>query len=59
MVKFRGRGRKTWKECVKDGMKLLGLLPEWAIFRDMWIVEGLNVEQIFKINDDEVDPAQN
>ena len=31
-----GRSRKTWGECVKDDMKLLGLQPEWAIFKDMW-----------------------
>ena len=29
-------GRKTWGVCVKDDMKLLGLQPEWAIFRDTW-----------------------
>ena len=23
-------------ECVKDDMKVLGLQPDWAIFRDMW-----------------------
>ena len=23
-------------ESVKDDMKLLGLQPEWAVFRDMW-----------------------
>ena len=32
----RGRGR-TWEQCVRDDMKLLGLHPEWAIFKDMWI----------------------
>ena len=34
----RGRGwsRKTWEQCVRDDMKLLGLHPEWAVFRDMW-----------------------
>ena len=32
----RGRSRKTWERCVRDDMKLLGLHPEWAIFRDMW-----------------------
>ena len=31
-----GRGRKTWRECVKDDMVELGLHPEWAVFRDMW-----------------------
>ena len=32
----KGRKRKTWKECVDDDMKVLGLHPEWAISRDMW-----------------------
>ena len=31
-----GRSRKTWQQCVRDDMKLLGLHPEWAVFRDMW-----------------------
>ena len=35
-VRCAGRGRKTWKECVKDDMIELGLHPEWAVFRDMW-----------------------
>ena len=35
-MKGRGRSRKTWEQCVRDDMKLLGLHPEWAIFRDMW-----------------------
>ena len=30
------RGRKTWRECVKDDMDELGLHPEWTVFRDMW-----------------------
>ena len=34
-VRCVGRGRKTWGECLKDGMKLLGLQPEWAVFRDV------------------------
>ena len=41
----RGRSRKTWGQCVRDDMKLLGLHSEWAIFRDMWIVEGLDLGQ--------------
>ena len=32
----RGRIRKTWEQCVRDNMRLLGLHPEWAIFKDMW-----------------------
>ena len=32
----RGRSRKTWEQCVRDDMKLLGLHSEWAIFKDMW-----------------------
>ena len=35
-MRCMGRGRKTWVECVEDDMKLLGLQPEWAIFRDVW-----------------------
>ena len=35
-VRCAGRGRKTWYECVKDDMMVLGLHPEWAVFRDMW-----------------------
>ena len=32
----KGRNRKTWKECVDKDMKVLGLHPEWAVFRDVW-----------------------
>ena len=36
-ARCKGRKRKTWKECVDNDMKvLLGLHPEWAVFRDMW-----------------------
>ena len=35
-VRGRGRSRKTWRECVNDDMKVLGLQPEWAVFRDIW-----------------------
>ena len=35
-VRCAGRGRKTWRECVKDDMDELGLHPEWVVFRDMW-----------------------
>ena len=28
--------RKTWGECVNDDIKLLGVQPEWAVFRDTW-----------------------
>ena len=34
-VRCRGRIRKTWRECVGDDMEVLGLHPEWAVFRDM------------------------
>ena len=33
---MRVRGRKTWRECVKDDMDELGLHSEWVVFRDMW-----------------------
>ena len=32
----RAGSRKTWEQCVRDDMKLLGLHHEWATFRDMW-----------------------
>ena len=35
-VRCAGKRRNTWYECVKDDMKVLGLHPEWAVFRDMW-----------------------
>ena len=35
-VRCAGRGRKTWRECVKDDMEELGLHPEWVVFRDVW-----------------------
>ena len=65
-MKCVGRGRMTWGEGVKDDMKLLGLQPKWAIFRDMWTVERLDMEQSltlvqrgrrgsFQINDDDDD----
>ena len=39
-----GRSR-TRGECVKDDMKLLGLQPKWAVFRDVWkdIINRANV----------------
>ena len=43
-AKGRGRSRKTWEQCVRDDMKLLGLHPEWAVFRDTY-VEGLDLGQ--------------
>ena len=35
-MRCRGRNRKTWRECVDDDMKVLGLWPEKSVFRDMW-----------------------
>ena len=40
-VKCVDMGRKTWGECVKDDMKLLGLQSEWAMFRTSGICEDL------------------
>ena len=60
----RGRSRKTWEQCVRDDMKLLGLHPEWAIFKDMWrdLIWGKRLtlaqrgkRDVFKINDDDDD----
>ena len=62
-LRCAGRGRKTWRECVKDDTDELGLHPEWAVFRDMWrgLTSGktcltrLSVEEmdVLKINDDD------
>ena len=30
-----GAGARRLEECVND-MKVLGLQPEWVLFRDMW-----------------------
>ena len=35
-VRCAGRGRKTWRECLRNDMEELGLHPEWVVFRDMW-----------------------
>ena len=35
-VRCVGRGRKTWRECVKDDTDELGLHPEWAVFKAVW-----------------------
>ena len=35
-ARCKGRKRKTWKESVDDDMKVLGLHPEWVVFRDVW-----------------------
>ena len=41
-MKCRGRGKKTWGECISDETELLGLQPVWAIFRGVW--GGLDME---------------
>ena len=28
--------RKTWRGHVNDDIKLLGLQPDWVVFRDVW-----------------------
>ena len=35
-ARCKERKKKTWKECVDDDMKVLGLHPEWTVFRDVW-----------------------
>ena len=32
---YMGKYRKSWKECVDDDMKVLGLHPYWAVFRNV------------------------
>ena len=45
IVKCVSRGRKTWRECVKDETVKLVLRSEWTVFRDMWrgLISGENV----------------
>src|SRR6266496_4101481 len=35
--RLRGRGKKSWCECVKSDMKIKGLRAERARDREMWI----------------------
>ena len=35
-TKGKGRGRKTWVECVKDDLKELGLKKEYTMDRELW-----------------------
>jgi len=35
-TKSKGRGRKTWNECVKVDIKKLGLVKDVAHNRDRW-----------------------
>ena len=35
-AKSKGRGKKTWGECVKNDLNLLGLRKEWAYDRAEW-----------------------
>ena len=36
VARVRGRGRKTWGECVDSDLRLLGLKREWAHDRVRW-----------------------
>ena len=36
-ARCKGKNRKTWKVCVVDKIiEVLGLHPEWVVFRDVW-----------------------
>ena len=39
-VRCKGRNRKTWKQCVDDDMKVLGLHPEWALIIQGYVCGG-------------------
>ena len=34
--RLRGRGKKSWCECVKSDMKIKRLRAEWARDHEMW-----------------------
>ena len=58
-LRGRGRSKKTWEECLKRNMDLLGLKQEWAVNRDLIRGEGLTIayrgrSECFQINDDDV-----
>ena len=38
-ARCKGRKKKTWKECVDNNRKVLGLHPEWTVFRDVCVKE--------------------
>ena len=42
--RLRGRGKKSWCECVKGDMKIKVLRAEWARDRVMW--RGLSSENV-------------
>ena len=35
-ARCKGMKRKNWKECVDKDMNVLGFLPQWAVFGDVW-----------------------
>ena len=47
-MRCAGRGRKTRYKCVEDDMKdkVLGLHPEWVVFRDNGICGGASFRRI-------------
>ena len=63
-VRCVGRGRKTWRECVKDDTEELGMHSEWAVLKSMWdasyqgkrltLAEHGEID-VLKINDDDDD----
>ena len=45
-----GRGRKTWRECVKDDMDELGLHSEWVVFREEKPHISFHIRLLYKIS---------
>ena len=45
VVQVQERGRKTWGECVSDGMELLGMQPEYWIGNFQRCAEEINMSQ--------------
>jgi len=52
-VKYRGRGRKTWNECVKD-MVEFGLYREWVL-----IVSGIGLNDRNRLTSASMDNGRN
>ena len=44
-MRGRGRSRKTWEQCVRDDMKLLGCILSGLFLGICGLVEGLDLGQ--------------
>ena len=50
----QGRSMKTWEQCVKDHMKLIGSHPEWAII----IIIIIIINSIYAVTDAQIEQKE-